>query len=48
MKQKGEVLILLIGFMFIIGLISSEARDQVMALKCKTDNPDVKCEIYRE
>ncbi len=49
MKQKGEIITL---FAFVLMLIvsagASELREYANPTKCKTDNPDVKCEIYKE
>jgi len=49
MKQKGEIITLFaIILMLIVSSGASELRDYIHPIKCSTDIPEVKCEIYRE
>jgi len=48
MRQNGEILTLFaIILMFVVGVSVSELRDHVYPIKCKTSDPEIKCEIYR-
>ncbi len=41
-------MIFAIFLVMILGAYSAEIRDQAYPLKCKTNNPEVTCEIYRD
>ncbi len=48
MKQTGEIITLFaLVLMVIVSMGAAELRDYTYPIVCKTDNPEVNCEISR-